>query len=67
MGRDFFDAHEMAQEALSLHLYGMEKDGETFPEASKILELDSETSQGYLVVPITCYFDIFKAQMKKLS
>lgn len=38
----------MAVDAMSLHLYGMEQDGETIPKAN--LELQAE---GGLVVPIT--------------
>ena len=64
MGKDFFVAHEMAQEALSLHLYGMEKDGEVLPKPSIDLEVDPETAPGYLVVPVTVYPDIFQRVME---
>ncbi len=47
-GTDFDHALKMAQEALSLHIYGMEKDGEELPRRTdKIPHL----SAGDMVVP----------------
>ena len=39
-GDTFEDARRMAVDAMSLHLYGMEQDGETIPKAN--LELQAE-------------------------
>ena len=59
-GDDFDHAVQMAKEALSLHIYGMEKDGEILPKRTeKVLELDA----GNMVVPITVYPDIVKDEI----
>ena len=59
-GDGFDHAQRMAKEALSLHIYGMEKDGETLPErADKITGINS----GDMVVPITVYPDIVKDEI----
>lgn len=58
---DSFDlALQMAKEALSLHIYGMEKEGETPP-----LRTDKvpRTDPGDMVVPITIYPDIAKEDL----
>ncbi|MBO4546198.1 MAG: type II toxin-antitoxin system HicB family antitoxin, partial [Treponema sp.] len=34
-GKDLVDAQSMAREALELHLYGMEQDGERLPRPSQ--------------------------------
>ena len=54
-GENFDHALQMAKEALALHIYGMEKEGETAPlPAGKIPKTDA----GSMVVPITIYPDI---------
>ena len=60
-GGDNFDhALLMAKEALSLHIYGMEKDGEALPKRTdKIPQID----KGDMIVPITVYPDIVKDEM----
>ena len=59
-GDDFDHAVQMAKEALSLHIYGMEKDGEVLPERTeKILELEA----GDMVVPVTVYPDLVKDEI----
>jgi predicted RNase H-like HicB family nuclease len=56
-GDTFDHAVEMAKEALSLHLYGLEKDGETAPaRTDAIPDLD----KGDLVVPVSIYPDIYR-------
>ena len=59
-GNDFEDSQRNAAEALNLHIYGMEKDGDTIPAPSKVLTIDPETAPGYLVSPVTVFPDIFK-------
>lgn len=54
-GADFESAISEAQDALGLHIYGMEKDGEPLPPASKIPEIDPDTQPGYLVSPVSAY------------
>ena len=43
-----------------MHIYGMERDGDSIPAPSKVPVIDPETVQGYLVSPVTVYPDIFK-------
>jgi hypothetical protein len=50
----------MAQEALALHIYGMEKDGDELPvRTDKIPELDKND----LVVPVFIYPDLVKEEL----
>ncbi len=57
-GDNFEDAQEQAADALGLHIYGMEMDGDTIPEPSKNPEIDPETAEGFLVSPITVFPDM---------
>ena len=50
----------MAQEALELHIYGMEKDGDTLPIETFS---DIHTNTGDIVYAITIYPDFVKNQM----
>jgi predicted RNase H-like HicB family nuclease len=59
-GDSYANAYKMAEEALALHLYGMERDGEAFPQHTDMIAIEPETSPGYLVSPITAYPDIVK-------
>ena len=54
-GGDFETAQREASDALGLHLYGMEKDGEPIPVPSKHPMIDPETTEGYLVSPVTAF------------
>jgi predicted RNase H-like HicB family nuclease len=59
-GDNFDHALKMAQEALALHIYGMEKDGDELPERTdKIPELNTTD----LVVPVTTYPDLVKEEL----
>jgi predicted RNase H-like HicB family nuclease len=61
-GATYEEAEVMAKEALELHLYGMEKDGDEIPapsEPSKLV-IEPETSSGYLVSQITIFPDVVK-------
>ena len=59
-GDNFDHALLMAKEALSLHIFGLEKDGETAPpRIDRIPKIDA----GDMVVPITIYPDIFKEDL----
>nr|DAP54990.1 MAG TPA: hypothetical protein [Caudoviricetes sp.] len=55
-GDDFQSALRMAQEAMSLHLYGMEQDGEEIPEP--VLE-PMEVAPGEMLVPVTVWMTPF--------
>jgi predicted RNase H-like HicB family nuclease len=59
-GKDFNHALGMAKEALSLHIYGMEKDGETVPECSGGIP---KTGAGEMVVPVTVYPDMVRDEI----
>jgi predicted RNase H-like HicB family nuclease len=59
-GDNFDHALHMAKEALSLHLYGIEKDGEPLPEHTGKLP---ETRAGDIIVAVSVYPDIVKDEM----
>jgi predicted RNase H-like HicB family nuclease len=59
-GNNFDHALLMAKEALSLHIYGIEKDGEPLPERSDKIP---ETGAGNMVVPVSIFPDIVKDEM----
>ena len=56
-GDSFLSAEAAAKEALGLHLYGMEKDGEALPTPAASPVLDPETAPGALVSPVTVFPD----------
>lgn len=62
-GNNLDDSHKMAVEALGLHLYGMEKDGEAYPVAADKIHIEPETAAGYLISPVTVYPDIVKNEL----
>jgi len=64
-GDDYAQAAEMATEALGLHLYEMEKDGDDIPLASlpSELEIYPETEKDYLVSPVSTYLDLVKNRL----
>lgn len=62
-GEDVEEAQKQAAEALALHIYGMEKDGDEIPAPSKTPQVDPETADGYMVSPITVFPDIVKNEL----
>ena len=62
-GDDLPEALDNAAEALGLHLYGMEQDGENIPSPSKSVELGADAEPGMLVCPITIYPAVVKNQL----
>lgn len=56
-GDTFDHALRMAQDALALHIYGIEKDGEPLPERSGTI---TGTGPGDMVVPVSIYPDMVK-------
>lgn len=62
-GKTFEEAQRAATDALGLHLYGLEKDGDEIPEPSENPIIDEETASGYLVSPITVFPDIVKNEL----
>ena len=59
-GDTFDHTLRMAQEALSLHIYGMEKDGEPLPERSDTI---TGTGPGDMIVPVSIYPDMVKEEI----
>lgn len=62
-GSSFEEAQKEAEEALGLHLYGMEKDGDDIPEPSAAPDVYPETASGYLVSPVTVYPDLVRNEL----
>jgi predicted RNase H-like HicB family nuclease len=62
-GEDFEKAQKQAAEALELHIYGMEKDGDEIPSPSKTPQVDPETAFGYIVSPVTIFPDLVRNEM----
>jgi Uncharacterized conserved protein len=60
-GKSEEEAIAMAKEAITLHLYGMEEDGDPIPEASKIVSLKLEPNQ--FVVMIEAWMVPFRDKM----
>ena len=55
------EALRMASDAMSLHLYGMEQDGDAIPEA----DLESTKAEaGELVVPVSVWMTPFREEME---
>lgn len=61
-GTDFEDAHRMAVEAMSLHLYGMEQDGEAIPDsdADKLYA----SAENEMIVPMIAWMTPFRDAME---
>ncbi len=59
-GDTFEEARQMAADAMSLHLYGMEQDGETIPTPN----LDMQAPKGGMVVPVTAWMTPFREEME---
>ena len=62
MGDNFEHASRMAEEALGLHLWSMERDGDVIPEPSQ--PPFEDTPEGAIVVAITIYPDMVKHEME---
>jgi predicted RNase H-like HicB family nuclease len=61
-GNDLDHALQMAEEVLGLHLYGMEKGGETLPERSNIIP---ELEATDIVVAVSIFPAIVKDELDK--
>lgn len=58
-------AFQNAREALGLHLFGMEQDGETIPEPTPVSQLRPE--QGQITVLIDVYMPAVCCRVKKAT
>ncbi len=59
-GDNLAEAQRMAEEAASLHVYGMERDGDEIPTPS--LNLSREVTNGNVVMPVTIHPDLYRAK-----
>lgn len=57
-GENLAEAQQMAAEAASLHVYGMENDGEEIPTPSVVLPPD--VTEGRVIMPITIHPDLYR-------
>lgn len=62
-GQNYQEALLEAEDALGLHIYGMEKDGDLIPEPSPNPILDSKTNTGYILTPITIFPDLVRNEL----
>lgn len=62
-GENLYEAQKNAQDALGLHVYGMEQDGDMIPQPSASPEIDPETAEGYLVCPVTVFPGLVRNEM----
>ena len=63
VGSDFEDASRQAADALGLHIYGIEKDGEEVPAPSKNPQLAPDTAPGSIVTPISVFPSIIRNEL----
>lgn len=56
-------AQSNAQDALGLHLYGMEQDGDPVPTPSDTPVVDPETADGFLVCPVTVFPSLVRDEL----
>lgn len=56
-GETLEEAKRQAVDALTLHVYGMEQDGDPLPAPSVTPEIDPETAPGFVVAPVVIYPD----------
>ena len=59
-GENFTQAQMMAAEAASLHVYGLEMDGEDIPLPS--VTLPKELTADRIVMPVTIHPDLYRAK-----
>ena len=60
-GPDIVSAEQDAKESLELHIYGMERDGDTIAEPS--VTFDQAEIEGCILSPVTIFPDIVKNEM----
>ncbi|MDR1701808.1 MAG: type II toxin-antitoxin system HicB family antitoxin [Sporomusaceae bacterium] len=61
IGDNLPHAERMAAEALSLHIYGMEQDGDELPAAA--FPPFEDMPEGAIIMPVTIFPDIIKNQL----
>lgn len=61
-GKTIEEAQVMAAEALGLHIYGMERDGDPLPTAARKID-NTEELEGCIVTPVSVYPDLVRNEM----
>lgn len=61
-GESFDEARSMAIEAMSLHLYGMEQDGEAIPESD--VAAHYTLAENEMIVPVNAWMTPFRDAME---
>lgn len=61
-GATIAEAQQHAREALELHVYGLEKDGDTLPVPSD--RLSAEDTEGCIVTAVTIFPDLVRHEME---
>ena len=61
-GENLAHAGQMAAEAASLHVYGLEQDGDEIPTPSLSLSLPKGDIECMVVMPITIHPDLYRAK-----
>ena len=59
-GSDIDDAKVNAKEALELHIYGMQEDGEVLPDPKQCIE---DTKEGDCILAITVYPELVRNEL----
>ena len=62
-GSSFEQAQREAEDALGLHLYGMEKDDDLISPPTATPVIDPETAPGFLVCPVSVYPDMIRNEL----
>lgn len=60
-GKNIKEAQDMAEEAVGLHIYSLELDGDSLPVPSE--KLETEDMSGCIVIPINIFPDLIKNEM----
>jgi predicted RNase H-like HicB family nuclease len=63
VGENEIEAVRMAKEALALHLYGMEEDGDKIPTPSSIRDIQEDLESNEYVVMIEVWMPPFRHKM----
>ena len=61
-GNSFDEARNMALDAMSLHLYGMEQDGEPIPESD--IDAVYALDEGEMIVPVVAWMTPYRDAME---
>lgn len=63
LGSDFEQAQQNAAEALGLHIYGMEKDGDEIPVPARQPQIDADTVEGCIVASVSVFPELVRNEL----